>query len=421
VESAWGRVAGGSRADRAAAAGTLLTMEAPQGQVSVRAAVHALDAALAEHRRGLALAASRRERERMAGGREVKAAAAASEEALEQPVDRPMRSVRLAETWIEVDRARHRLRAGVRAGVEEGELRVTGGGWSARVALAPGDAPVAAAREAAARIERAASASGPRARDRLERAIVAGTHHAAACHAAAAALAAADRELAERHADHARVAACEVELAARLGPRRVGEDPEVAAARDRLEHARAHLATAPEQPYAWIGAFSPPLAGAMLRDLPRERLPGVQAAAARLATAVRTGAPLVALAAGTEVVTQTAPAADAVIAVTAEQVLLATGTVAAHAADEVEIEGDRLLASGREVATGLVENRRGRLAAALELVRAAGPAPRPPAPSREPEAGDPVELLRRLGELRDRGVLEPAEFEAKKAELLRRI
>ena len=33
----------------------------------------------------------------------------------------------------------------------------------------------------------------------------------------------------------------------------------------------------------------------------------------------------------------------------------------------------------------------------------------------------PLELLRQLGELRDRGVIDRAEFEAKKAELLDRI
>ena len=64
--------------------------------VGVRAALHALDAALAEHRRALALAAGRRETERMARGREVKAAAQAAAAALEQPVERPMRALRLA-------------------------------------------------------------------------------------------------------------------------------------------------------------------------------------------------------------------------------------------------------------------------------------------------------------------------------------
>src|SRR5215210_8080679 len=96
--------------------------------VGVRAAVHALDAALAEHRRALALAAGRREEQRMAHGRAVKAAARASEQALEQPVERPLRTLRLAETWIEVDGARHPLMPGVRAAFAERELLVQGDG-----------------------------------------------------------------------------------------------------------------------------------------------------------------------------------------------------------------------------------------------------------------------------------------------------
>jgi len=39
----------------------------------------------------------------------------------------------------------------------------------------------------------------------------------------------------------------------------------------------------------------------------------------------------------------------------------------------------------------------------------------------EPSGEDPLEKLRQLGELRDAGVVTAAEFEAKKAELLRRI
>jgi hypothetical protein len=34
---------------------------------------------------------------------------------------------------------------------------------------------------------------------------------------------------------------------------------------------------------------------------------------------------------------------------------------------------------------------------------------------------DPVDAIRRLGELRDAGLISPAEFEAKRAELLARI
>lgn len=38
-----------------------------------------------------------------------------------------------------------------------------------------------------------------------------------------------------------------------------------------------------------------------------------------------------------------------------------------------------------------------------------------------PAAPDPIEQLRRLAELRDAGVVTPAEFEAKKAEMLSRM
>lgn len=38
-----------------------------------------------------------------------------------------------------------------------------------------------------------------------------------------------------------------------------------------------------------------------------------------------------------------------------------------------------------------------------------------------PTATDPMERLRKLAELRDAGVVTPAEFEAKKAELLAQI
>ena len=44
-----------------------------------------------------------------------------------------------------------------------------------------------------------------------------------------------------------------------------------------------------------------------------------------------------------------------------------------------------------------------------------------PATAPEPPSDDPIALLERLAALRDRGVIAPAEFEAKKAELLRRI
>ena len=56
----------------------------------------------------------------------------------------------------------------------------------------------------------------------------------------------------------------------------------------------------------------------------------------------------------------------------------------------------------------------------LELVTAAetGGSPARPEPATPP---DTLELLRKLGDLRDGGVLTTAEFEAKLAELLRRI
>jgi hypothetical protein len=227
-----------------------ISMEAQQGQVTVRAAVHALDAALAEHRRGLALAAGRRERERMTRGREVKAAAS---------------------------------------------------------------------------------------------------------------LFAADRDLSERHAEHARVESCAAELAVRLGPRRIGEAADAAAARDRLEQARAHLAAAPEQPYAWIADFAPAVAGAMLRDLPADRLHAARTAVAHLVTGLRDPEPLLALAA-------TDPAT--VVAVTRERVFVATAaTVEPHPAAQVDVADGALGVAGREIATGLAENRPGRLATVLELVK----------------------------------------------------
>jgi hypothetical protein len=378
----------------------------------VRAAVQALDAALAEHRRALALAASRRERERMASSRAVKAVAAASERALTQPVERPIRLLRLAETWIEIDRTRHPLDGSVHGAVVDGELRVRGDGWSARIGLAPGEGPAAAAREAAALIAAAAPAAPARARDRLALALAAGARHAEACLAAATALAACDRELAERHADHGRVETAMAELAARLGDWRLGEPPDIASARDRLAHARAHLEGAPEQPYAWVADHDPPVAGPLLRDVPADRRDAARPAVVRLVAALRDPEPLVALA-----------AADGVVAgLTTERLLIAGAHAAVpYPAADVEARGDRLLAGGEEIAGGLAEQQPGRFAAALELVRAARPAGPPPAPVPEPPADDPLEMLRRLGELRDLGVIERPEFEAKKADLLRRI
>src|SRR5918994_6149155 len=239
--------------------------------VGVRAALHALDAALAEHRRALALAAQRREKERMTRTREVKAAAQTAAATLEQPVERPMRALRLAETWVEVDRVRHPLLPGVRAEIAEGELRVHGDGWTGRVVVAPGDGPAAAAAAAVKRIEASVPLAQGRARSRLRRYTAAAEAHAAACLGLAGALAAADRDAGERHADRARLDPCVGELAERLGPQALVEQAELAHAPDRLAQARAHLANPPAQPHAWLAEGPPEMAGAM-RDLPGERL-----------------------------------------------------------------------------------------------------------------------------------------------------
>src|SRR4051795_9084977 len=150
--------------------------------IAVRADLHALDAALAEHRRALALAASRRETARMSGARDVKAAAQASAAALDQPVLRPMRSLQLAETWVQIDRTRRRLEPGVLAQVDGGELRVAGPEWTARIVIAPGERPAAAALEAADMIGAAVAAAPERARARLAHVVAAGIAHARACH-----------------------------------------------------------------------------------------------------------------------------------------------------------------------------------------------------------------------------------------------
>ena len=158
-----------------------------------------------EHRRAVRLAADARERERIARSRAVKEAAAATDGALAQPVERPMRGVRLGETWIEVDRLRHPLTAAVTAQMGDAELRVSGEGWTARLVLAPGEGPARAASEAAVRIRAAARGAVDAAHRRLHAASELGPEHAAVCHAAAAALAAADHEVAVRHADRARI------------------------------------------------------------------------------------------------------------------------------------------------------------------------------------------------------------------------
>jgi hypothetical protein len=243
-------------------------MEAGVPDVGIRAAEHALDAALSEHRRAVRLSADARERERIARSRAVKEAAAATDGALTQPVERPMRGVRLGETWIEVDRIRHPLTAAVTAQMGDAELRVSGEGWTARLVLAPGEGPARAASEAAVRIRAAARGAVDAARRRLHAASELGREHAAVCHAAAAALAAADHEVAVRHADRARIDGCMDELASRLGRRSPGEPAEVAAARGRLEQARVYMEASSERSYAWIATWPKHVAGLMMRDLP---------------------------------------------------------------------------------------------------------------------------------------------------------
>jgi hypothetical protein len=312
-------------------------MEGGVQDVAVRAAEHALDAALSEHRRAVRLAADARERERMARSRAVKAAAAKTDAALAQPIVRAMRGVRLAETWIEVDRERHALTPAVHARLGEAELRVSGEGWAARLVLAPGQGPARAAQEAAARIEAGAAVSVDAARRRLAHAIVCGREHAAICHAAATALVAADQEVAERHADRHRIESCIAELADRLGPRRLDETAEAAAARARLEQARLYLEGPAEQPYAWITAWPKHVAGLMLRDLPQPA--AVEGPVRALLTELRGAEELLALAAAEE------------------------GVAAATSA--------RVLRVGAADSATLAEQQPGRLAAFAELVRAA--------------------------------------------------
>ena len=206
------------------------------------------------------------------------------------------------------------------------------------------------------------------------------------------------------------------DLAERLGPQALVEQAELAHARDRLAQARAHLASPPAQPYAWLAEWPPEVAGAILRDLPTERLEPSRAALRRLADEAAAGEPLLALAAGTA----------AVAAVTPTRVLVA---------DE---EQARVVAPGEidpQDVSGLDELEPGHLAAVLELVTAAlrVPAAEPAersgaraaasvsAEARPMAEADVVELLHKLGDLRDAGVLTEDEFAAKKAELLRRI
>lgn len=378
-------------------------MTEPEGLgVGARAALHALDAALSEHRRALALTASRRETERMARAREVKAAAEAAAAALEQPVARPMRGLRVAETWIEADRARHRLTRGVGAAVEGSELRVTGDGWAARIPIAPGDGPAAAAREAVAAVAAAAPAAEGRARARLARVVASGIAHARACHEAARSLAALDHEAAERHADRARVEAAVAELAERLGPRRPDEPAELRATRARLDQAHVHLAAEPAQPYAWLAGWPPAVAGAMLRDLPEDALEAARPAVLLLAAELADDEPVLAMAARGGEVT----------AVTPRRALAAEGSDPASTR-EVQLKSDPGRTSEVQMGSDACW---GRLGAVAELVVAAGGG----GGAATRAAADPASLLRALAELRDAGLLTPAEHEAKRDEVLRR-
>ena len=208
-----------------------------------------------------------------------------------------MRALRLAETWVEVDRARHRLTPGAHAALTGGELRVQGEDWTGRIVVAPGEGPAAAAAETADLIDAAVPLARDRARARLGRVVTASGAHAAACLGLAAALAAADRDAGERHADRARLDECVADLAERLGPQALVEA--TGGAVIGFAQARAHLDSPPAQPYAWLAEWPPALAGAMLRDLPTERLEPVRDALLRLAEAAGVEEPLLAIAAGT--------------------------------------------------------------------------------------------------------------------------
>ena len=331
-------------------------MEGGVQDVGVRAAEHALDAALAEHRRAVRLASDARERERIAGSRAVKEAAAATDKALAQPVERPMRGVRLAETWIEVERARHPLTPAISAQLGDAELRVSGEDWAARLVLAPGEGPLRAASEAAARIKAASRGAVDAARRRLRTASDLGHEHAAICHDAASALAAADEEIADRHSDRNRIDGCLDQLAERLGRRTPGETAEVGAARARLEQSRLYLEAATEQPYAWVATWPKYVAGLMMRDLPPGHPATVEDAMRRLLAELRGAEELLAL----------AGAGDGVAAATSARVLVA----GYEASSGASLTGPSELQTADGGSIPLAEQRPGRLADFAELVRA---------------------------------------------------
>ena len=114
-----------------------------------------------------------------------------------------------------------------------------------------------------------------------------------------------------------------------------------------------------------------------------------------------------------------------VVVLTDERLFLADKSVTAGPVDEFPLEevaalrADRQrliadVAGARTEIEDLAPGQADELAARFRALR-------PPAPEAPADDADPIALLERLAALRDRGVIEPAEFEAKKAELLRRI
>jgi hypothetical protein len=81
----------------------------------------------------------------------------------------------------------------------------------------------------------------------------------------------------------------------------------------------------------------------------------------------------------------------------------------------VEVEGSGVSMKAEAV------GRRDALLAAIQERRQRRGQPSPPAPAPASNDDSPVELLKRLGELRDAGVLTDEEFHSKKAELLERM
>ena len=147
----------------------------------------------------------------------------------------------------------------------------------------------------------------------------------------------------------------------------------------------------------------------MLRDLPGERLEPARASLRRLADTAAAGEPLLALAAGTAAVAAVTPS-RVLIASDEEARVVAPGEIVPE-----ELTGPRRARAGRIwppcSSWSPPPSRRPRRCGA-RAAGAAAPATPPP---------DVVDLLHKLGDLRDAGVLTEDEFAAKKAELLRRI